>query len=184
MTIARIRPRTEDGTPTLPRELTADPETNTLYINGMVVNQGLSGVSAYVSTPAPTTLTDQSTWYALGGTFSHDILENFTFVAGPPPGIEYNGAESKFFKIDFSGTVAGDQDDIDIEIGVAINGTTPDVATIMGARLAVSGDNYNISGVCALQLSTDDVVTIVARCTSNADRTITANYFTTTLTAF
>jgi hypothetical protein len=39
-TIGRLRPRTEDGTPTLERELTVDPSTDTLYINGTPFSPG------------------------------------------------------------------------------------------------------------------------------------------------
>jgi hypothetical protein len=164
------------GTATSPLALSesADIET-TGYIIGKK-----SGVFAYLSASANTTITSAATYYPIAGTFSNNIAQVFTGVA--TPAIRYDGTETLHFEIDWHASFKANTTATTVKYGIKKNGTLI-TGSEMGMYCKYADELYNLSGTCVVELTKDDEIQLVI--TSDGDGDIISNeYFTTTINRF
>lgn len=150
---------------------------------GATVEPAQYGVAGVLSAEDSTTVTIGGTYYAINGTFTNDPIQSFTYVSGPPPGLRYDGAETRYFEVDWSATVSGDSNRITCFIGVGVNGTSPEITNPMEHFLRTAGEPQSFSGTTVIELNTDDVVTLVVSADDNGD-VLTFHTMTTTIRPF
>ena len=141
-----------------------------------------SGVFAYLSSSANTTCTLADTWYSISGTFTNDIVENFSAATVITPGIKYDGTKTQHFEIDYHSTLSCDANSTTIQFGVKKNGSIV-TGSIMGTYIKEDDEFQSISGTCVLELEESDEIQLVLMSDGNGD-VITVEYFTTTITEF
>jgi hypothetical protein len=128
----------------------------------------------YVSTPASTTLTTQSTYYLLQGTTTEgSYLLDFTHAS--PGRLKYTGTTTKKFLV--SGTL-GVQVPAALETYTARlvkNGATI-VASTIGIQFSTSGQRLGFVTQTIIELATNDYIEIYVACISRASTSIQANF--------
>jgi len=141
-----------------------------------------SGVSAYVSVPAATTVVTAGTYYPIAGTFVNDPIQDFTTVADPA--IKYTGTKTQYFKIHWQASAKCNQTGRTIKVGFKLNGAASPVASsIMSTYLKAANEIQAFSGNAVIELSTDDKIQLVVTSSVNGDQ-VTFDNFTTTIEEF
>jgi hypothetical protein len=141
------------------------------------------GVFAYASTVDTVVVTTGGTYYQLENIFTNGPMEGFTLEVGPPVGIHYDDAATRWFQIAWSTSVSGDANGMTVYCGVAINGTTPEVSSLMGTYLKTANEVEALSGTSVIELDQNDVVTLVLTADGDLDE-VTVHQFTTSLRPF
>lgn len=137
-----------------------------------------TGVFAYLTAEAGTTITTAGTWYTILGTFTNTPFENFSIAADK---IMYAGPK-QYMEVDWSCSMSGDSPITTAHVTVKINSTVYD-AQQMGTRLTTANIPYAVSGTLVVELDTDDTVQLVTTADGNGD-VITFQHFVTSIRPF
>lgn len=140
------------------------------------------GVSAYLDTPAATTIITAGTYYPIAGTFTNSPIEQFTSGTVYAPSIKYTGSYTQYFEIDWHATVTANNASTTVSIGVKKNGTLV-AGSVMSNMLKTAAESYSYSGTCVVGLATNDEIQLVITTDGSGD-IITTNNFTTTISEF
>lgn len=127
-----------------------------------------AGVFASMSVPCTLVVDTALVFEALPGTFINNPIENFTVVSSPVPGICYMGS-TRWFKVSWSGSVAGDANGITAYHGIGVNATAPDSLSIMHTFMKTAGEDFPLVGEYAVYLDSGDVVSLVGSASSDND---------------
>ena len=138
-----------------------------------------SGVYAYLSASAATTITAAQTYYPISGSFINEPIKNFTAVADPA--IRYDGTLTQYFKIDWHASVQANIASTTINIGIKKN-TNLQVGT-MSTFCKNANETYTLSGTCVISLATNDEIQLVVT-SDGSDNIINFVNFTTTISEF
>lgn len=139
-----------------------------------------TGVSAYLPTTADTTITTAGTYYPIEGSFTNDVIENFTLVA--TPAIRYDGTLTQCMEVDWHASLSADTANTTVHLGIKKNGTLVD-ASLMAQFLKNADQIYNISGTCVVEMATNDEIQLVVTSDGDGD-VLTFEHYTTTITEF
>lgn len=172
-------------------------DLRTANMSRNIVDIGINEASlyqaeAYLDTPATTTLATSGTWYIVQGDFENKIQEGFSFVAGPPPGVECEADFKQSYRVEYSGAFECDTQNEQIEFALikdaTTSGTAPSVAitnpgnilpdTVNGARTFSTGADYPIAKFGEEKIENAEVTSLIARCTTGNNRDIVVNYMT------
>ena len=138
------------------------------------------GLFASLDAPDDTTCAVADTYYPIEGTFTNAFATGFAGVAGPPAGIEYQGAVTMAFEIDWHASVKIAVGSSTITVGMGVDGTV-DTTSEMSSIVVTSG--VQMSGTLVVELETDEVVTLYIK-SDGAGDVVTVDHFTTTIRAF
>ena len=128
----------------------------------------------YVSTPASTTLTTQSTYYLLAGTTTAGTyLQDFTHAS--PGRLTYTGGTTKKFQVLGALGVQVPSASETYVARVAKNGATI-VASTVGIQLSSSGQRPCLATQTIIELATNDYIEIYVACITRASTSIQANF--------
>lgn len=156
---------------------------NVENINGTGQFRGLkTGVSAYLTAQANTTVVTAGNYYPIQGTFSNSPLENFGAATVVTPGIKYLGSTTLWFEIDWHATLSGDANSITAECAIFKNGVL-EAPSVISTFLKNVGQRYAFSGTSVVELATDDEIQLVTTSDTNGD-VLTFYHFTTTIKRF
>jgi len=147
------------------------------YITGKKV-----GVFAALNASADTTVTTAGTYYPIAGTFTNDPFEDFGAATVHTPGIKYEGTLTQYFEIDWHATLSANGNNKTVICAVEKNGVVV-TSSQMGKFCKTSGELYNASGTCVIELAEDDEIQLVVTSSGNGDIITFANY-TTSITEF
>lgn len=139
-----------------------------------------SGIFAYLSASANTTITTAGTYYYINGSFTNSPIENFSLVADPA--IRYDGTKTQHFETDWHATISADIANTTVTIGIKKNGTLV-TSSLMSTFCKNVGELYNLSGTTVVELATNDKIQLVVTSDGSGD-IITFNNFTTTINEF
>lgn len=142
-----------------------------------------AGTFARMIPPDTVTITTGGTFYEAGEAFDNRATFGFTVSVGPPAGVMYIGATSRWFEIDWHHSTSGNSNGMNVEGGIAINGTVPDSTSVMGTFLKTSGEAQAYSGTLVVELDSADVVTLVISADDDGDVLI-IDYLTTSIRPF
>ena len=141
-----------------------------------------SGVYAYLSAQADTTITTASIYYPVAGTFTNAPVENFSSGTVYPPSIKYDGTLTQYFEIDWHATIKADAAATTVGFGVKKNSsfvTGSDMSTLC----KTAGEEYSLSGTCIVELAQNDEIQLVVTSDGNGD-IITVVHYTTSINEF
>jgi hypothetical protein len=149
--------------------------TATGYVQGVK-----TGVFAYLTAPAVTTVTTSGTYYPIAGTFANSPIENFTTVADPA--IKYIGTLTQYMEVDWHAAVGSTSNGVTVTVGIKKTGNL-ETSSLMAFYCKTGGEVYQMSGTTVISMATNDTVQLVL--TANADTEgITVSHFTTTIREF
>lgn len=134
---------------------------------------------AHLTAMDTTTITTGGSFYEIQGVFANRNMNQFTVVAGPPAGIQYHG-ETRWFLVEYDITVQGNSNGMNVEAGIAIDGTTPDSASIMGTFLKTANEPQAFGGSVEFEVDSGQVVTLVGSADDDGDLFI-VKYLTTSI---
>ncbi len=141
--------------------LAASDENPRVYVGG----------ETHISTTAGTTLTDQSVWYDLAGTWSAPQLDQFSHSGGE---FTYEGWETRKFLACFGGTVTGTSNGIHYW-GFSINGASPADEHTSAGRVA--GSSAVVSGHSMVTLEPGQALKMMLQHTTAAGGLTTVGLF-------
>ena len=148
--------------------------TNISYID--------SGVFAYLSAAATTTITVANTWYPTEGTFVNFPLQNFEFATVITPGIKYTGTRTDYFLTASTMNFNSNNNNATVSTGIKLNGDFI-TSSKMNAFARYDDQSYLLSMKTVLELSTNDEIQLVL--TSNiTGEQITVNNYSLYITRF
>lgn len=154
--------------------------TNLLTVSGSITASGYitgkkSGVFAFLTGSAITTITTSGSYYAIEGIFDNDPVGEFTFVA--TPAVKYIGIPTEYFKIDWHTTFSSDHTSCRAILGIKKNGEIIP-ASLMSAYLKTSTEPISLGGVLVVELAAGDEIQLVATSDNNGDKLTFLNYTT------
>jgi len=126
-----------------------------------------------------TTCTAADTWYPIAGTFTNSPMQDFSLGTLT---IDYDGLETKQFKIDWSASCSGDSSSMTIHIGVKKNGTILP-GSIMGTFLKTVDEPQALGGTVVVELETGDTIQLVIMADGAGD-IVSTKHFTTAVNGF
>lgn len=156
---------------------TIDSNKNIIF-DGSIVSEKV-GLFTYVSTPTAVTVTTAGTYYSYSANFVREILENIS-ISGED--VQYDGAVTQHFKVDWYITCSGDSNGITVGVGVRKNGT-PSTISVMSAFMKTAGEVYAISGTYVTELATGQSVGAILTADGDGD-IVTVHNGTFTITEF
>jgi len=133
-----------------------------------------SGVFATLDAEEDTTITTADTWYPIQGTFTNSPMEDFIFDTDH---ITYTGTLTQHFKIDWHASITGDNNNITASVTIKKNSTVM-TACKMCTYLKTSGERFQNSGTCVVELATNDEIQLVTTADSNGDVISFCNFVT------
>jgi hypothetical protein len=141
-------------------------------IQGATGLQSYSYGECYVSTPASTTLTTQSTYYLLQGTTTAgSYLQDFTHAS--PGRLTYTGSATKNFLVSaYVGASVGNA--VEYALRLAKGGTTI-VQSQNTIQPSLVSQHYVITTQGIIEMSTNDYIELYVACTARGTTTLTAN---------
>lgn len=150
--------------------------------SGGYITAKKSGVFAYIpasQSATETTITTAGTYYPVANIFTNQVMENFIFDTDH---IEYSGAKTQYFEIDWHASVSADVNGTTIHVAMKKNSTVlSDQA--MGHYCKYLDEVSSFSGTVVVELATDDEISIVCTSDGNGDK-LNFIHFTTTITEF
>lgn len=138
------------------------------------------GACAYLGTATDTTCTTADTWYPILGTFTNCVFENFEAATAITPGIKYTGSVTQYFQVEYHATIQANSNGTTVHIGFKKNGVFVDCAK-MGTFLKTANESQTVSGVCSVELATNDEIQLVLMADGNGD-IVNVVHFTTSIT--
>jgi len=151
-------------------------------VSGGYVSGKKSGVFAYITEQAATTIATADTWYPVLGTFVNYPLENFSAASVYTPGIKYDGAVAQWFKIDWHASIIVDRNSTTVSFGVKKNNEFV-VGSDMDDLCKTAGEIYSLGGSAVISLAQNDEIQLVI--TSDADGdVIIVHKYTVTINEF
>ena len=125
------------------------------------------GVYAFATARDTTTITTALTYEIIANPFQNRQLDYFTLVSSPRAGIRVDNPEARWYTVDWNCTASATSNGACIHCGVAVNGTVPDTASVMGTYLKTANEPQAFSGNVSIWLERNDVLTLVT--TSDGD---------------
>lgn len=140
-----------------------------------------TGAAGYLASPVNVTVTTAGTYYPIG-VFTVPVAEDFSQGVIYTNGLKYDATKTQYFNVEWHATVDASKNSTTIHVAVQKNGVTQSMS-IMGCLCKLSGEIYNLSGKCVLELEQDDEVQFVITSDTNGD-VITFDYFTASIGEF
>jgi hypothetical protein len=141
-----------------------------------------TGVFAFLSAPANTTVTTGGTYYPIAGTFTNDPLENFGAGTVYTPSIKYEGNLNTSFEIDYNATFRTTSSNETVSFGIKKNGVLL-AGSVMGNVAKTAATDYAVSGTVVTTLTKDDEIQLVITAETDGE-VVSVQNFTTTIRPF
>ena len=137
-----------------------------------------TGVFAYLTAAADTTITTANNWYPINGIFVNDPFENFVVE---DQDIVYTGPK-RYMEVDGHATVSVDSPVTEFFITVKKN-TYVYEDEKMGTLAKSAGEPYAASGTLVLEVDTGDTIQLVCTADGNGD-VLTMEHFVVSIRPF
>lgn len=133
-------------------------------------------ISAYIVTPAPTTITNAGDYYFVQGIFTNENTASFGFTGDT---LQYQNGDYRHLIGDYKFSLSTNGTNITVSIAIYIN----DTKLLMSEETVlckVNGEMYHLSGNIMFEAMTNDKIKIMVTCDS-AGKQVTISKGSTTL---
>lgn len=142
---------------------------------------GVSGVYAFLTASAVTTVTTGDEFVPILGTFTNDPFIGFGISAD----MIASASPTGYYEIDWHATLKSQDAGRVVHVGIAINGETltPASISVMGIFCKYAAEPLSLSGTLVVELNRGDTIQLQLTSDTDADQ-VTVDHFTTTIRQF